>query len=104
MLSKTKKLTSINKRHTGSNNKDFNLRHDWNSLLNDKNLTFNKFSNEYYPSKEHMVEYLNSYYENNNLKIYNKILLPTHMEWWGSSSNSKLHYLYKKNIDLKLNE
>ena len=43
-------------------------------------------------------------YENNNLKIYNKILLPTHMEWWGSSSNSKFHYLYKKNIDLKLNE
>lgn len=63
------KLTSINKRHTGSTNKDFNLRHDWNSLLNDKNLTFNKFSNEYYPSKEHMVEYLNSYYENNNLNI-----------------------------------
>ena len=43
-------------------------------------------------------------YENNNLKIYNKILLPTHMEWWGSSSNSKFHYLYKKNNDLKLNE
>jgi hypothetical protein len=63
------KLISINKRHTGSANKDFNLRHDWNSLLNDKNLNFNKFSNEYYPSSDNMVEYLNSYYENNNLNI-----------------------------------
>uniref|UniRef100_A0A6C0I287 FAD/NAD(P)-binding domain-containing protein n=1 Tax=viral metagenome TaxID=1070528 RepID=A0A6C0I287_9ZZZZ len=63
------KLISINKRHTGSKNKDFNLRHDWNSLLNDKNLNFNKFSDEYYPSSGNMVEYLNSYYENNNLNI-----------------------------------
>jgi len=38
-------------------------------------------------------------YQNNNLKIYNKILLPYNLQWWGSSSNSKFHYLYKKNID-----
>jgi hypothetical protein len=38
-------------------------------------------------------------YKNNNLKIYNKILLPNNLQWWGSSSNSKFHYLYKKNID-----
>jgi hypothetical protein len=38
-------------------------------------------------------------YQNNNLKIYNKILLPYNLQWWGSSSNSKFHYLYKKNIN-----
>ncbi len=30
-----RKLISINKRHTGKTNKEFNLRHDWNSLLSD---------------------------------------------------------------------
>lgn len=38
-------------------------------------------------------------YQNDNLKIYNKILLPYNLQWWGSSSNSKFHYLYKRNID-----
>eukprot|EP00729_Bicosta_minor_P011009 gene11009-9417_t len=28
-----RQLISLNKRHTGRSNKDFNLRHDWNSLL-----------------------------------------------------------------------
>ena len=32
------KLISINKIYTGNENKDFNLRHDWNSLLNDEDL------------------------------------------------------------------
>ena len=27
------KLISINKKYTGNDNSDFNLRHDWNSLL-----------------------------------------------------------------------
>lgn len=39
------------------------------------------------------------FYQNDNLKIYNKILLPYNLQWWGSSSNSKFHYLYKKNND-----
>ena len=30
-----RKLISINKRHTGKTNKEFNLRHDWNSLISD---------------------------------------------------------------------
>ena len=29
------KLISINKRFTGKTNKQFNMRHDWNSLLSD---------------------------------------------------------------------
>jgi thioredoxin reductase len=31
------KLISINKRFTGNDNPDFNLRHDWNSLISDDN-------------------------------------------------------------------
>ena len=34
------KLISINKKNTGSDNLDFNLRHDWNSLLNDEKFIF----------------------------------------------------------------
>lgn len=30
-----RKLISINKRNTGRTNKEFNMRHDWNSLLSD---------------------------------------------------------------------
>lgn len=30
-----RKLISINKRYTGKTNKEFNLRHDWNSLISD---------------------------------------------------------------------
>ena len=30
-----RKLISLNKRYTGKTNKEFNLRHDWNSLISD---------------------------------------------------------------------
>lgn len=36
------------------------------------------------------------FYQNNNLKIYNRILLPYNLMWWGSASKSKFQYLYKK--------
>ena len=38
-------LISINKRFTGKTNKEFNLRHDWNSLLShDESLLMTKYS------------------------------------------------------------
>jgi protoporphyrinogen oxidase len=66
-------LISINKKYTGNDNNDFNLRHDWNSLLNDENLLFTNYSDKFYPSKETLTEYLNDFYEKNNLNIiFNK--------------------------------
>ena len=63
------KLISINKVNTGSTDPNFNLRHDWNSLLNDEGLLFTKYSESYYPEKELLVQYLNDFKNANNLKI-----------------------------------
>ena len=63
------KLISINKRYTGSDVPDFNLRHDWNSLLSDENLLFTDYSKDFYPDKKDLVRYLNDFAIKNNLNI-----------------------------------
>jgi thioredoxin reductase len=64
------KLISINKRNTGSDIADFNLRHDWNSLIsNDIDLLFTKYSKDYYPDHNDIVRYLNDYAKNHKLNI-----------------------------------
>jgi len=71
------KLISINKKNTGNDNKDFNLRHDWNSLLSeDEDLLFTKYSKEYYPDKEDIIKYFNDFSKINKIKIeYNSEVL-----------------------------
>jgi len=64
-----KQLISINKRFTGNDNKDFNLRHDWNSLLNDEDFLFKDYSNKFYPNSNELFEYLNDFIKKNNLEI-----------------------------------
>jgi len=63
------KLISINKKYTGTADPEFNLRHDWNSLLSDEKLLFTDYSEEYYPSKEDIVKYLNDFAKTNALNI-----------------------------------
>lgn len=78
----SKCLISINKKYTGETNKDFNLRHDWNSLLNEEGLLFGNISDELYPSSDDLYKYLNdfsSYFElninyNTNVLQINKIV------------------------------
>ena len=56
-----RKLISINKRHTGKTNGDFNMRHDWNSLLPRRanaSLAFKNFDRKYFPHADSMVDYL----------------------------------------------
>jgi hypothetical protein len=62
-------LISINKVNTGNENEDFNLRHDWNSLLNDENFLFKDYSDKFYPDKESLVNYLNDFYKKFDLNI-----------------------------------
>lgn len=65
-----RKLISINKVHTGSTNKEFNLRHDWNSLLSDDDsLLFKKYTTEYFPHADIMVKYLNDFQTKNKLNV-----------------------------------
>ncbi|XP_051045259.1 FAD-dependent oxidoreductase domain-containing protein 2 isoform X2 [Phodopus roborovskii] len=57
-----RKLISINKRHTGKANAEFNLRHDWNSLLSDDpHLLFKHYSKSYFPDASDMVHYLGDF-------------------------------------------
>ncbi len=57
----SKELISINKVYTGNDNKDFNLRHDWNSLLNNHKLEMRKYTKDYYPSSDVLFKYLNDF-------------------------------------------
>ncbi|XP_074127678.1 FAD-dependent oxidoreductase domain-containing protein 2 [Sminthopsis crassicaudata] len=57
-----RKLISINKRYTGKVNGEFNLRHDWNSLLShDPRRLFRHYSKEYFPRAEDMLRYLGDF-------------------------------------------
>ena len=79
----SKGLISINKKYTGETNKDFNLRHDWNSLLNDENLLFSDISDELYPSSDDLYKYLNNfsnYYELNISYNTNVLKINKHKE------------------------
>src|SRR5690554_574463 len=59
---KNRSLISINKVFTGFDDKDFNLRFDWNSLLCDKDeLQFKKYSTTYFPKADTLVKYLNDF-------------------------------------------
>ncbi|KAK7940245.1 hypothetical protein WMY93_003571 [Mugilogobius chulae] len=65
-----RKLISINKIHTGSNNREFNLRHDWNSLLSDKpDLLFRRVSSEFYPPADAFPLYLSLYERELRLRV-----------------------------------
>ncbi|MFI5931556.1 NAD(P)-binding domain-containing protein [Actinoplanes sp. NPDC051494] len=54
-----RQLISINKVWTGSDDPEFNLRSDWNSLLtDDPSLLFKNYSKRYFPSADDLVRYL----------------------------------------------
>jgi hypothetical protein len=53
-----RQLISINKVFTGRGDPEYNLRHDWNSLLNEEGLLFKNYSASYYPSADDLVKYV----------------------------------------------
>ncbi|WP_299404924.1 NAD(P)-binding domain-containing protein [Acaryochloris sp. IP29b_bin.148] len=64
------KLISINKRYTGYDDTEINLRWDWNSLLSDsKDMLFKNYSKEYFPNTSDFVKYLGDFSEYFNLNI-----------------------------------
>ncbi|MEV0385133.1 NAD(P)-binding domain-containing protein [Nonomuraea sp. NPDC050643] len=55
-------LISINKKHTGWDDPELNLRMDWNSLLSDDpDLLFTRYSDRYFPHADDMVRYLTDF-------------------------------------------
>jgi thioredoxin reductase len=65
----SKELISINKVYNDTKDKDFNLRHDWNSLLNNHKLEMKKYTKSYYPSNDNLFKYLNDFSKLYKLKI-----------------------------------
>jgi thioredoxin reductase len=57
-----RKLISINKVHTGSAPYDVSMRWDWNSLLSEEDpFLFQRFTHEYFPPADSLVDYLVAY-------------------------------------------
>ncbi len=57
-----RQLISINKVWTGSDDPEFNLRSDWNSLLtDDPALQFRQYSQRYFPGADDLVRYLGDF-------------------------------------------
>ncbi|KAM4021437.1 FAD-dependent oxidoreductase domain-containing protein 2 isoform 2-T2 [Anomaloglossus baeobatrachus] len=81
-----RKLISINKRFTGRMNKEFNFRHDWNSLLSqDEDFRFFHYSHDFFPHADDMVRYLNIF--SSGLKVsygkeIRKIKMESNLEAW----------------------
>lgn len=67
---RSNRLISINKRFNYFDEDEFNLRHDWNSLLSDdKEMRFTKYSEELYPKATDLHRYLNDFAERFELNI-----------------------------------
>lgn len=65
-----RQLISVNKPYTGYDDPEINLRWDWNSLLSDDDsMLFTKYSKDYFPSADILVEYLDDFVKHFNLKV-----------------------------------
>ena len=69
-----RKLISINKVYTGQDDPEVDLRWDWNSILSkDPSCRLGRYTKEYFPNADHLVDHLNDYAEQFQLNIeYNK--------------------------------
>lgn len=80
-------LISINKRYTGYEDREGQLRYDWNSLLcNDSEMAFTNYSEEYFADSRDYARYLRDFAERFILRVRYKTpvvqvkRLPKHME------------------------
>ncbi|GLI94541.1 NAD(P)-binding domain-containing protein [Methylocystis echinoides] len=64
-----RKLLSINKTNVAHESRDYRMRHDWNSLLEDADGRFPDFSSEYFPPADALVDYLADFARRHDLAI-----------------------------------
>ncbi|XP_070571650.1 FAD-dependent oxidoreductase domain-containing protein 2-like [Ptychodera flava] len=63
-------LISINKRFNPFPDFEYNMRHDWNSLLSDdRSLLFTKYTDKLFPAADDLVRYMNDYAQKHEIKI-----------------------------------
>ncbi|XP_076451217.1 FAD-dependent oxidoreductase domain-containing protein 2-like [Babylonia areolata] len=94
-----RKLISINKRYTGKTNKEFNLRHDWNSILSDdESLLFREYSKEMFPHADRIVDYLRDYQQKLGVNVqFNTEISNIHSVHNASAPDGVLHYMNDQN-------
>ena len=64
------RLLSLNKKYNLFEEEEFNMRHDWNSLLSDdKDMKFTRYSDELYPQSSDLHSYLNDFADRFQLNI-----------------------------------
>uniref|UniRef100_A0A8D0H2I6 FAD-dependent oxidoreductase domain-containing protein 2 n=1 Tax=Sphenodon punctatus TaxID=8508 RepID=A0A8D0H2I6_SPHPU len=97
-----RKLISINKRYTGKSNSEFNLRHDWNSLIShDSQLFFRHYSSDFFPNADTMVRYLKDFASKLELQVqYNTAI--THVKLERNSQAWNGHYFILTDQDKQL--
>jgi thioredoxin reductase len=65
-----RKLISINKVHTGFDDREKNLRWDWNSLLcDDEAMQFKHYTQRYWPAADDLVRYLGDFASHHGLNV-----------------------------------
>ncbi len=65
-----RQLISINKKYTGIDDHERNLRWDWNSLLcDDEEISMKNYSDDYLPKADRLVDYLNDFSKHYDLNI-----------------------------------
>ncbi|WP_329092687.1 NAD(P)-binding domain-containing protein [Streptosporangium sp. NBC_01469] len=65
-----RRLISLNKVHTAQDDPEIKLRWDWNSLLNDSpDLLFPRYSKEYFPRADDLVDYLADFQREHKLNV-----------------------------------
>ena len=65
-----RRLISINKLWTGSDDPEFNLRSDWNSLLSEnEEMQFTQYNSSFFPEADHFVRYLGDFADHFHLRI-----------------------------------
>lgn len=63
-------LISINKVHTGSDDPEFSLRHDWNSLLSEgEGPLFKEHTRKYFPPADSLLSYLRDFVARHGIRI-----------------------------------
>lgn len=64
-------LISVNKRYTGFDDPELNLRWDWNSLLSDDpSMRVTSYSKRYFPHADELCQYLRDYAEKFSLPVH----------------------------------
>ena len=88
------KLISINKRHTGKTNKEFSMRHDWNSLLSDNDdMLMRHYTRDFFPKRESLVHYLNDYTKTFDLNVKYNTEVSNISKVWNSTADSNLYHM-----------